>query len=906
MQSLEKHLHSTLYKIKAGSDRSTGFGIAPRVVLTVAHGLGQGDVAAFTMSGHQVEVCEVLLDKKADLAVLLVKDAAREFAPLIPECALDDPLYTFGFTEAYPDGEPVTLGGEGFFETDQLECLKVKNGQVVPGFSGAPILNLRTGGVCAITAKTRDRYSSLGGRAISVRELWNRFPQFNDIYKPDHQTHSNWTGLVSPLRDIDRTFLGGHYGLPDDELDVRQLMIEPKYTRVRLLDTDLTSLETCRFVDDALQILESQQILFLFGPYGSGKTLLSKIIQHRFFDKLSETHFFQCSDLSDSLDRIETYCRRRPITSNRCLMVFDGFDETSLLAKGRSDTQHRLLKHILRLLHNSDVYVVVNSRLIPTDTDEAYLGLSLLAHDELGRRSVDVLTVEHYGDREIEQWLDAYANIGATAGVEHRLYRDNLKHLHKNLHKACKNPLFLYMLSRTFRDGRTAGLGDVYDIYSQFVDRTVAGKFSGVGRASPHQAIKEVQKTYREFLRTLALALDSTGVLTYEASDLENWGLDGNAKIFGIPYKDVRTAVEDTAKQVIESELLEDIDRSRLPGNVLACYFLEEVEGRWRFRDNNIVFFLLAEILFEGLKQGFVEGSATKTLQDTFRDIATLQQIPIHPVSINMLRHRLRRLDDVEKAALIRILHELYHSGVLVKQRGLVASAASALRLKVLLVVTLLTIYTDSYRDMPKFFEDVAWLARVLEARDRAGFDVLRASFRGARYREARWVGASFDDYDFSGSTFQDCEFRRSELLKPRLDHVSAENLMFRLCEIDDLDVETLTGNVYFNQCEKVAARFRDTTALTLTLTDCGVRSLIVQGKQHVTHARVNVRIERCKVEQLILRDLTVRDLVIVDSEYPTIKVEGSNVRYDISTSKCSSRHRWRDDGATVRRVDAT
>ncbi|MFC4013561.1 NACHT domain-containing protein [Nonomuraea purpurea] len=54
--------------------------------------------------------------------------------------------------------------------------LKLKEGQVRPGMSGAGVLNLRTGAVCGILVATRDRNSDLGGRAIPVRTVLSEFP----------------------------------------------------------------------------------------------------------------------------------------------------------------------------------------------------------------------------------------------------------------------------------------------------------------------------------------------------------------------------------------------------------------------------------------------------------------------------------------------------------------------------------------------------------------------------------------------------------------------------------------------------------------------------------------------------------------------------------------------------------
>lgn len=89
---------------------------------------------------------------------------------------LTDKLYTFGYTNDYPNGDPSDFEYIGL-TGDENPLIKFKLGQVQPGFSGSPLLNLRTGKVCGVVNKTRDEYSDLGGRAIPVQTIFKYFPQ---------------------------------------------------------------------------------------------------------------------------------------------------------------------------------------------------------------------------------------------------------------------------------------------------------------------------------------------------------------------------------------------------------------------------------------------------------------------------------------------------------------------------------------------------------------------------------------------------------------------------------------------------------------------------------------------------------------------------------------------------------
>jgi len=82
---------------------------------------------------------------------------------------IGDELYSFGYPEDNV-GEPATFEIEGL-TGDVPPRIKFKAGQVKPGMSGSPLLNRRTGAVCAVLVSTRGRQSSLGGYGVPVSTL---------------------------------------------------------------------------------------------------------------------------------------------------------------------------------------------------------------------------------------------------------------------------------------------------------------------------------------------------------------------------------------------------------------------------------------------------------------------------------------------------------------------------------------------------------------------------------------------------------------------------------------------------------------------------------------------------------------------------------------------------------------
>lgn len=154
-------------------DGATGAGVfvAPGLVLTSAHVVKaaheQRREVTILWQEQSFFATIDLYDGPAypDLALLGLPFRLHPFCDIDPSVNLNDLLFSIGFPKAHPQGDSLTLYYEGSTNPPQV-LMKLKGGQVVPGFSGAPLLNTRTNRVCGIIKATRDQHSDIGGRAI--------------------------------------------------------------------------------------------------------------------------------------------------------------------------------------------------------------------------------------------------------------------------------------------------------------------------------------------------------------------------------------------------------------------------------------------------------------------------------------------------------------------------------------------------------------------------------------------------------------------------------------------------------------------------------------------------------------------------------------------------------------------
>src|SRR6266498_706719 len=182
---------------KAG--HGTGFFVAPGLVLTCAHVIkdAQPETSSVELywNGQPYSGQITIVLPVPDLALLQVNLVDHPCIYLHEEAVPYDDLYSYGYPDTHPNGDPATFSLEGK-AGEQGEQLKFKMGQVRPGLSGAPLLNVRTGHVCGVVQLTRDRNNDLGGRAIPTTTVFQAFPELPAQQQRFHQDDRRWLSCL--------------------------------------------------------------------------------------------------------------------------------------------------------------------------------------------------------------------------------------------------------------------------------------------------------------------------------------------------------------------------------------------------------------------------------------------------------------------------------------------------------------------------------------------------------------------------------------------------------------------------------------------------------------------------------------------------------------------------------------
>lgn len=269
-QDLDDLLRRCTVRLRVPQDESqgTGFWIAPGLLLTCAHVVETAHARSVPVEIARDQeiypgrIVEFLPKPFPDLA-LLCCDGLRDYpcVYLNSDIALGDSLYSYGYTDQYPRGDSATFAYEGPTDVGPGSLLKLKQGQSRPGLSGAPLLNLRTGGVCAIVKSSRDLDSDLGGRAVPLACIPSGY-DLPSLQQSFHQRHGDWLDCLNAEQRRWIPWQAAPAGNPFYGESPTLLGREDEIRRI-------------------LEKLQAGGHCSIVGPSGSGKTLLLRELQRQ-------------------------------------------------------------------------------------------------------------------------------------------------------------------------------------------------------------------------------------------------------------------------------------------------------------------------------------------------------------------------------------------------------------------------------------------------------------------------------------------------------------------------------------------------------------------------------------------------------------------------------------------------
>ena len=214
-------LHDVTVRAFRGEVSQTGFWIENGVIVTCAHGFAdrtEGDEMDVEWRGRTMTAVVDDVDRETDVMLLRSEPVAGlACLPLGLDVEPPDPLYVWGYTATMPRGESLTAEMEGWSRAPFL--LKLKQGLVDHGMSGAPVYSLRTGAIVGMMRISRDVTAPTGGRAVLAATILDRRGRLGgDRHAPASAVSSSDLPMIlgifesayaatAPVAPVERTLL---------------------------------------------------------------------------------------------------------------------------------------------------------------------------------------------------------------------------------------------------------------------------------------------------------------------------------------------------------------------------------------------------------------------------------------------------------------------------------------------------------------------------------------------------------------------------------------------------------------------------------------------------------------------------------------------------------------------------
>src|SRR5690242_13286386 len=200
-----------------GDFAGTGFYVAPGEVLTCAHVVHGGKPITIGDGLRAYPGTKLLPPDDAQArrfypqpdAVLLRVPGAPAGHPCVrladQQPAVTDPLHLRAWIKSeHARGQVAQSGAalvmESVFDEDGCTLYKLRDGQVIKGFSGGPLLNLRTGTVCALIEATRAERFDLGGFGVPIAAVATLDPDLLTRNSAFQSGDDRWTRAIEAQR----------------------------------------------------------------------------------------------------------------------------------------------------------------------------------------------------------------------------------------------------------------------------------------------------------------------------------------------------------------------------------------------------------------------------------------------------------------------------------------------------------------------------------------------------------------------------------------------------------------------------------------------------------------------------------------------------------------------------------
>ncbi len=627
---------------------------------------------------------------------------------------------------------------------------------------------------------------------------------------------------------------------PSSAYSIEDLFIEPIYhvfeseeNRKEMIDNNKTSKieETCK------NILEEQKLLLLMGPYGSGKTVLSKHLISKISDGLCI--YIQANRLPNDLNGLFTNEAIETLTNSykKVYIFLDACENYFIVnANGWEIIQSRISKF-------TNLRFVINMR-----KPNSVVLSDLLETINIYFEKIKYIELSYFEKDQVKQWLALYHNQSVTMNRKIHVTDDDIIQ-NKYLQSTCYNPLMLAMMAEPDSSYDLKKDSGWYNLFEDFVRKTIRGKF--YKDKNRDSFLLKLTKEYRDFVYELAIETLKQPQLkfSYEEENLDLFILDSNEENYPVEQKLIDEKLTKNLKQEIEKQ-------KRI--QYLNCFFFEyeEFSGEWRFRDNNILYFLCADKIYNNLIDLITfckKGDSGKLVEKFKGFIREFDSITIHPVILDFLLDAIRNARNesgYNERDYIELIKKLIDENLIInfpKDKSFCLDY-NKIKIDILLSVVFLK-YNKSYskqRGLSHYFKNISHYYSIIKIVDDNLSSILRRYFRTIVVNEVEFRRINLKGFNWNGSTMENVKYIQCKFQDTSMDDMTFNEVSFEQCYFRKNKINNYSGNIDFRLCQIQESFFSSKKTHILSFKNCIINNFTLNCDK-----RLILTFECCSINNL-------------------------------------------------------
>jgi hypothetical protein len=301
---------------------------------------------------------------------------------------------------------------------------------------------------------------------------------------------------------------------------------------------------------------------------------------------------------------------------------------------------------------------------------------------------------------------------------------------------------------------------------------------------------------------------------------------------------------------------------------LLTNYFFTRSGSRIGFKDNNILFFLVAKTIFRALKSIANDGPDLLG-----QNLLVISKTKGHPQAIEIVLKRIQGEGEDFRRLLAKSIDSLIAEDRIIQltSESIGRLSADSVNRDIILGVVLLYVKRGAYDRLEYFFTRLSWLTSAVKYQDSLYRKLIARFFRGIELRSAEFRRLNCDDYNFKATKFALVSFIQCKLYGSSFFGTTHHNTKFMMCDFgghaEVIDFSGMEGDVFFEYCRAgriLLRNYREGSSLEFKF--CHIDEIYIESESPNSASRIKLVFSNSSVRKVFFENISLASCDVIHS----------------------------------------